>query len=333
MQYFYSYNLGYRGEAGVTTEIGSAVHGVVEALALIKKNIQEDGPNFIEHSEFGKIEYDPKTFTKPYNLSDEEVDEINKSRSAVSTYKDKPFIGYGTTRHGVELVNHLMDRAIPIWLAKFDPKPAEIRNFKNYTWMLLEKVDPRFENIVSVEFHFDVEIPYEWALKEDGSRIRFKGFIDLVCEPEPGVWVIYDWKTGQRKDWNTGEVKTYAKIKQDLQLAMYYYVLSEFFTDNQIIANLFYVRDGGIFTVTFDKNSKELVEYTVKKHIEDVRSCTNPKLLSNNQSDQKCRYFCQAFKNSRFSSEMCDCAFLKNAIAKSSLEEVEKVYRRDTFEC
>jgi hypothetical protein len=72
------------------------------------------------------------------------------------------------------------------------------RNYREFCWMLLEQYDPRFENVVDVEFKFDLPLPYEWAVGDDGEFIRILGFIDLITEPEPGVLVVTDYKTGER---------------------------------------------------------------------------------------------------------------------------------------
>ena len=92
-----------------------------------------------------------------------------------------------------------------------------------------------------------------------------------------------------RSDFVTGEDKTYSKIKRDLQLHMYYYVLAKKFPNTPITANLFYIRDGGIFTVSFDLNdNKKYVEDKLKEHFDEVRNCKIPKLLDSKRESWKC---------------------------------------------
>jgi hypothetical protein len=62
---------------------------------------------------------------------------------------------------------------------------------------------------------------------------------------------------------------------------MYCYVLQTLFPDKIIIANLFFIRDGGVFSVTFDPADNAVaVNEIVKAHIEKIRNCEEPSLLS-----------------------------------------------------
>jgi hypothetical protein len=357
LRYFYEYILKHRGEGGVKTVIGSAVHCVAETVARIKKNIQESGPNYVVMDDIGRVDYDPATWMTPRTLTDLEVDAINKNRKNKSTFKDQMLLPYGAIREGETLIEELIQRAYEhfelerlIAEAKEKGKKDPFqRNYIEFCWMLFEQYDPRKQNVVDVEFKFDLPIPHEWAIGDDGKPIRILGFIDLVTQPEPGILVITDYKTGERNKFPGFQEKTYADIKKDLQLSMYCYVLQTLFPDQTIIANLFYVRDGGVFSVTFDVDDNvKNVEETVKEHIDKIRSCEQPSLLSpimgtapqsvidkfkypdtlNGTINSACMYLCPAFKNRQFSTD-CDCKFLNSKIAEIGLEEVQKLYSKE----
>lgn len=360
LRYFYEYILKYRGEGNVKTVMGSAVHCVAETLGRIKKSIQEDGEHFVEMDDIGRVEYDPETWLTERTLSDLEVDTVNKNRKNKSIFKDQVKLKYGAVRCGEELVESLIQRAFEHYelerlieeaKAAGKKEPFE-RNYVEFCWMLLEQYDPRFENVVDIEFEFDLPIPHEWAKIENGEYVRLKGFIDLVTEPEPGVLVVTDYKTGARSKFPSFDTKTYADIKKDLQLSMYCHVLQTLFPDKVIIANLFFIRDGGVFSVTFDADKNAInVNETVEAHLNKIRSCEQPSLLSpvmatasqeeierfeykdtrNGTVSSACMYLCPAFKAKTFGTD-CDCKFLNSKIAELGLEEVEKVYSKKNFE-
>lgn len=476
MQYFYQYNLGYRGEGSLKTDIGSAIHYVAESLALLKK-AQQNGETKAVHDQLGDLEI-TDDWNTPRVLSDEEIDAINKSMINKGTYKDQFKFPYGSVRKGERFVNELLDRAQKICLDKYEPKPADLRDYRNYMWILLHQLDPRDQNVIDVEYEFDLPITEEWARIGD-DYIRIKGFIDLITE-EDGIYMIYDykglpvdtpiptlngWKTmgdlcvgdiifdkdgkqtkvtnkssrkfkkcykitfddgthvtadyehmwvlhsgvesqtevleigdkisvaksldltngqidinrdmvepaktgertiisivevgeletqcitvdsptstylcteylipthnsGQRKDWITGQDKTFAKIKKDMQLAMYYYVMKSLNPNKEILCNIFYIRDGGIFTVAFDHTNEEYVMENIKNHVLEVKAQTQPRLMDPTRQNFKCKNFCPAYKNSRF-SDVCDCQFLSSKIAEIGIDEVQDKYNRKVFE-
>jgi RecB family exonuclease len=361
LRYFYEYILKYRGEGGVKTVMGSAIHCVAESLARVKLNIQNGSTDFfIEMDDIGRVDYNPETWMTPRTLSDIEVDTINKNRKNKSNFKDQNKIEYGAVRHGEALVEELIERAfqhyeLPRLIAEAKEKgkkdPFE-RNYREYSWMLFEQFDPRVQNVVDVEFDFELPLPYEWAKDENGDYIKLKGFIDLITEPEPGVLVITDYKTGERVNFPSFETKTYRDIKKDLQLSMYCHALQTLFPDKMIIANLFFVRDGGVFSVTFDANENAVnVNQIVEEHLEKVRGCVTPTLLSpviatasqetidnfqfkdtrNGTISSACMYLCPAFKSKQFGSD-CDCKFLSSKIAEIGMDAVEEQYKKGNFE-
>ena len=75
---------------------------------------------------------------------------------------------------------------------------------------------------------------------------------------DDGVIEVIDWKTGRRLNWATGEEKTYEKLLEDPQLLLYNYAISKLFPEyEQAIMTIYYIRDGGPFSMCFDKPDRE----------------------------------------------------------------------------
>jgi ATP-dependent helicase/DNAse subunit B len=356
LRYFIEYKLKYRDSSvNVKTVTGSAVHAVAEALARIKKNIQDGGPNFIETEDIGTIDYDPETWLTPRTLSQLEIDSINKKRTLKSTFCDQKRLKGGHIRHGEELVEEIIQRVFDHYLVepiaeayKKGKKDLFERNYREFCWMLLEEFDPRFQNVVEVEKYFDIPLPWDWAILDNGEPMRTVGYIDIITEPIPGTYVILDYKTGSRTDFVTNKLKEYSDIKNDLQLCLYSYALNNIFPDKKILCDLFFVRDGGIFTVGLDpsKNAKE-VESRLSTHVEKVKNCTNPKLMSPNilnlsqdvldnltwgdlkkkEIASMCMYMCPAFQAKDFGTD-CNCKFISNKISEIGIDEVQRLYKK-----
>lgn len=335
---FYLENiLGYRGEGGLKADIGSAVHAVMEYMALIRKAEQDQGWQndliSIDNEELGPFTCHKEEWQQFRILEEDEIAKINKGRINKSTYVDQKYLPPGTTRRAEQIIDRLSALAQAKYLDKFSPKPCDIRDYNNYIWMVLEQLDIFSVNVVAVELDFDMEIPYDWAKKPDGSYVRMKGFIDLVLENTPGVIEIFDYKTGQRKELLKDEKKTYKDIKSDLQLAMYTYVINQLYPGKTVAASLLYVRDGGLFTVCSEPHeNEEYVLYEIRRHIETVKKCEQPRLLDPNRNHFVCKYLCGASKNKRF-GDVCDCQFISSAISELGIDLVTETYNKKSFEC
>ena len=331
-KYFLEYNLGYRSDGSLKTNIGSAVHSVIECLGLMKLEIQrhkKGEPNqkyTITDDLMGTWEFTEDELYVKRMISDSEVNAINASRANKTTYIDQKKIKPGYSRRGEDLINRLAEKAKQVHLSD-NMKPAEIRDYYNFIWMTLDEFDVRDYNVIAVEQNFDLEIAEDWAKLDDGGYVRIKGFVDLIVEID-GAYHIFDWKTGQRKDFNTGKVKTLRCLKEDLQLAMYSYALSQLYPSIPIIANILYTRDGGLFTVIFDETVEKLVHHEVRKHVEAVRATEIPMLRDPKRYDYRCKNMCHFAKKNTFDDNICDCQFIASKIRELGLDQVEKEYSK-----
>lgn len=343
-QYFLTYNLGLLKKSNKKADQGSAVHKVLEWLAYMKQ-YQQDNPASASVDVDG-VSYDYKDFLTPYFLDSEEVDAINKSRKAASIYKTSPFIQYGHIRYGMDIVEHLISRACDYYGSKSDEKwaKANIRDCWNWTWMGLDYLngayDPRKRNIKAPERQFDLPIDADWALYDYGTingeeikgRFAIKGTIDLITELSPDTLEIVDWKTGQRLNWSTGEEKTYAKLCKDIQLMLYYYAASRLYPEyKNIILTIFYIRDGGPFTLSFERSDMDYVEDQLKQHFLEVQSSQLPKLCSPTQTDFKCTKLCQFYKDNWENTNQNQCRFIHEEIKKIGIDNVIEKYKNPDF--
>ena len=205
-KYFMSYVLGLPEESGKKASMGTSVHKVLECLAVIKKQIQDDDSiTFIDDEHIGRIDFIKEDLLKPTFLTCAQVDTINKSRSSKTIYKSPCLLKYNDIRYGEDLVEYIFKKAYahysqPGWTH------LDKRDCHNWTWMALEyqngNFDPRKRNIVDAEPHFDFEIPHDWAKyeytlpngEEISGNLAIKGTIDLISEVSPGILEIIDWK-------------------------------------------------------------------------------------------------------------------------------------------
>lgn len=177
-------------------------------------------------------------------------------------------------------------------------------------------VDPRNKTIVNTEQFFDFEIQKDWS-----QGLRMKGTVDLITKLTDDIYEVIDYKTGRRLDWATGEEKTEEKLKHDPQLLIYYYALKHLYPDKNFIFSLFFINDGGLFSVYFDDNSYHEAEEMIKRRYLEIDSTSEPKLLSNDQSHWKCQRLCHFSKEKYKDTDMSICEFMKHSVRAIGLEK------------
>mgnify|MGYP001226067038 FL=1 len=153
--------------------------------------------------------------------------------------------------------------------------------------------EQRERKIVAAEPQFDIPIEEDWAKfdhvtpdgKKEKLQLAIKGTIDLVTEVDDGVIEVIDWKTGRRLNWATGEEKTYEKLLVDPQLLLYNYAISKLFSDyKQAIMSIFYIRDGGPFSMCFDESDQANFLSMLEKRFKQIKRNDFPKPISKNRS-------------------------------------------------
>jgi hypothetical protein len=183
--------------------------------------------------------------------------------------------------------------------------------------------DPRKLDIVDVERPFDFEIKKEWAKLPNGQYLRLKGTVDLIIKQSDKLYEVVDWKTGQRKNWGTGAEKTLEIIQKDPQLCIYYMaLLHEYGSDKDYMATIHYIRDGGPFTITFDKSSLSHIISLLKDRYNDMSNCYYPELKGHGKH-WFCTKICQ-YSKVMHESGMSICSYINKLIIIDGIDEVIK---------
>ena len=303
-QYYINYVLGHPSLSGKKAEMGTIVHKVMECLARSKYAVQNKKKSFTDES-LGRIR-----LTKDIMLSENFVNKLTEK--SIKFYTDRS--------------SHSFTR-------------GDLSNCSKWVWLALEynngQFDPRKRKIVAAEPHFDIEIKEPWAEYSyelpNGDKISgnlaIKGTIDLVTESSKDVIEVIDWKTGRRIDWATGQEKDYEKLSKDPQLLLYSYAISKLFPEySQSIMSIFYIRDGGPFSLCFDKSDRDKFLGMLKNRFQEIKANESPKMLSREQKHWKCQKLCTYYKNNWEGTNTNICKYVNEELTKKGLE-------RTTAEC
>lgn len=308
MQYFITYVLGYRSVSGKKAQLGTVVHKALEVLAACTKKLQENPKKkslFINDDAIGKVNFTPAKL---------------KTKKFVMDCLDRSYEHYTTTCE-----------------AKHKYAGADKKFCVTQTNNALDyndgQFDPRKRNIVDTEPQFDIAINEPWAKikykDKDGNlvegQLAIKGTIDLVTEIEDGIIEVVDWKTGQRKNWATGEEKTYEKLLEDPQLLLYNYAISKLYPNyKQAIMTIFYTRDGGPFSMCFDESDQKKFLGMLEKRVKQIKHNESPRLCSRNRTSFKCTRLCSFYKKNWEGTNVSICEHVEEHLIALGHDETVK---------
>jgi hypothetical protein len=313
MQYFITYVLGHQSDSGKKAELGTIVHKVMEVLAKLKKFAQ-DNPKKLKLC-----------------IQDEAVGEINIKKSELYTAK---------------FIDELLQKSYNFYTSesKNSFSKADQNDCLKLVWDTLSyndgQFDPRYRKIVAAEPHFDIPIDEDWAFYEyevNGKMIKgqlaIKGTIDLVTESSDGIIEVIDWKTGRRLDWATGEEKTYEKLCSDPQLLLYNYAISKLFPEyKQSIMSIFFIKDGGPFSMCFDKADESRFLNMLKERFKDIQKNNTPKPISEDRQGWKCTKLCHYCKNNWPGTDTNMCIHIENVLKTQGMDEAIKQCTKPGFD-
>ncbi len=313
MQYFITYVLGHQSTSGKKAQLGTIVHKVMEVLASCKKQLQENPDKkslFIVDDAIGKVNFTPKNlFTKTFvtKILDRSYEHYTSNCTHKYTGSDKKFC------------RNLTDKALEYHNGQFDPRKRDI---------------------VEAEPQFDIPIDREWAKFKykmpNGEvvegQLAIKGTIDLVTKVDDGIIEVIDWKTGQRKDWATGEEKTYAKLIEDPQLLLYNYAISQLYPNyKQAIMSIFFIRDGGPFSMCFDKEDQEKFLGMLEKRFKQIQHNEFPQPCSRDRRSFKCTKLCHFYKNNWPGTNISMCEHVEEHLKAFGHEETVEKCTKEGF--
>ena len=316
MQYFLTYVLGYQSISGKKADLGTIVHKVLECLASLKKAYQD-----INDKRQKKITIDDDAIGQISIFKNELY-----SESLVSTLLYKSFDFYTKNSH-------------------HDFTKLDKEHCYSLVWTTLNfnagQFDPRNRNIVAAEPHFDIPIEEEWAKytyelpngKTVNGQLAIKGTIDLVTQTDEKVIEVIDWKTGRRLDWATGEEKTYAKLCSDPQLLLYNYAISKLFPDyEQAIMSIFFIKDGGPFSLCFDKSDHAKFLDMLKNRFQDIQANNRPQPISQDRNNWKCTKLCHFCKNNWPNTNENMCIYIEKYLKEHGMQKTIADCTRSGFD-
>lgn len=298
MQYFITYGLGWQAPANKRANLGTITHKVLELLANFKLQIQNENKKSysFEDSEVGKFNFTNKTL-----MSDELVEEL-LIRCFTHYTINTPDIEYQPQKD-------------------FDFCKDMVYNCLNHN---NGQFDPRLMNILQPEKSFDMEISEPWAYMDyEGERkqLRIKGTMDLIVKSDSETLEYVDYKTGARKNWSTGEEKTYEKLHDDIQLLLYFYALRKLYPEyKHIIMTIFFLRDGGPFSLCFDEHDEKKFLDMLKAKFFEIKNCKYPKPVNKWRSLFKCKKLCHYYKTNWPGTDQTMCHHVEDQIKLYGIE-------------
>ncbi len=302
-QYFLDYVLGIKQEPNKKTIVGSMAHRVFEIL--------------------GKA----KLYTK-YNdelIGEVDVNNLNYENIINSCY------------------NHFVER-----YPKLEFNNTDIKLYRQSIDTVLADVNfnPLNRKIVSVEEKFDFSLKKPWAkyrytkeetpegIGEIEGYLSLKGTIDLVTEIDKNTIEIIDWKTGKRFDWGKKVVKDYTYLLQDKQLMLYYYAANLLYPNiENIIFTIYFINDGGPYTVPFSKTDLMKTEGLLRETYQKIKSTLEPEL----HKSWHCSKFCffgkhNIHRQKTNKSDETICQIIHDEIKLKGMNQVVNDYTLNDFD-
>lgn len=131
--------------------------------------------------------------------------------------------------------------------------------------------------------------------------------------------------TGQRKDWSTGKQKDLHYLQtKDFQLMFYYYALKHLYPEKEILLTIFFIRDGGPFTVTYSDSDLVGIERKIKSRFNQIKHCVRPKMVHPRQKDFKCTKLCHFYKNNWPGTKKNICQYVSDKIDTVGIDETTR---------
>ena len=193
------------------------------------------------------------------------------------------------------LLKIIWDRNLRVNPQNFDFTKADFKFCKNcIDTVLKSRYNPLKANILAVEKQFEID------LNDKGfgnPPCKLRGTVDLITEEDSETLHIVDYKSGECKDWITGQPKKLEDFEKDIQVLVYNLALSVLYPQYKYrLFTIYYIRDGGPFTVSFGPESIPKTINMLRKYYKTILGENNPKRLkddaSRNGDKWKCKYVC-----------------------------------------
>lgn len=302
MRYFFEYVLGLKSPTGKKACLGTIFHKTMEVRSLTKKAMQENKTSFTDDN-FGEL-------TIAQGLNFEYIHDLS-----FNFYKKaEPKLIFDDSDY----------KTVLKWITN------TLSKYPDY--------DPINLDIVEAELFFDIPIDRPWAYYDTNiggqqikGQLHIKGTMDTVVRLSDNVYELVDYKTGAyRKDFATGEEKDLEYLKNDVQLLLYLIALKETYPDKHFILSLFYINNGGIFSVAADDEMLDRAWKMLEKTYKSIIKNNCPSQLDKDHKDFRCRLLCPFSKKMKdqnqvivdcddATAEMSVCNYFKQQISKKGL--------------
>lgn len=313
-QFFFEYVLGWRSPSGFKAVKGTIMHKVLEVLAVIKK-AQQDNLQVVNDDEI---------------LGEIDVNNYNLNTIIEKVYK---YYSEANKQH--------------VWAAK------DYKECYNWVYKAIEfnngMFDPRNCKILQPEQRFDLVIEKPWAKYEydiDGKKfdgyLGLKGTIDLITEVDSKTVEVVDYKSGKRLDWATGQEKTQEKLEKDAQLRIYHYAVKKLYPHlDTVIFTIYFVNDGGPFSMVFHDSDLIETENMLRQKFEIIKNTRKPKLNRSWMCSKLCHFGKTTFQDSHIQSieeyrdgqvcqpgsSMTKCEQVKHDLELYGIDAIMKTYQ------
>lgn len=295
MRYTFEYLFGFPGKSGAKALKGTIFHKAQELRAQASKALRANQDRFIDDN-FGEVLCaDATNIDWAHNAAFEYY--VAKNQDLGLTAKDF----------------------------------KETRGWITDTLEKYPEYDPMNLDIVQTEQFFDIEIDKPWskftgALKtgEVSGNLRIKGTMDLVIRHDEDTYELLDYKTGAyRSDFATGEEKTLSYLENDIQLLLYLIALDHIFPNKHWILTLFYIRNGGLFSVMGDSDMMERAWTMLEKMFKEISACESPTQFDPYNKDWRCKHLCPFSKVESHTRGQTVCQYYKQKIDRKGLDAVQ----------
>jgi hypothetical protein len=297
LQTLLTYVFGMDNKAGAAASGGTCVHKMFELRALASIN-EKRGVYEFEYDDWGIIKTE---WAKDF---DQTIDKVYSNQQKVDSH------------------------------VKWDKMPkSKVLEWAKKTISDCPKYDPVNLNIVQVEQYFDIEIKEDWAKYKEvvngktyEGYMRIKGTIDCIIDLGNDVYECYDLKSGKRACFATGEEKTLDYLSKDHQLLFYLYALKQIYPDKHFIMSLYFINDGGIYSVVGDDKMFDKAKNMIKENYQKITTCKAPTVLDKYRGDFRCKYCCAYSKPASFTGDLSVCEFMQKEIKKEGMKKTIDKY-------
>ena len=114
---------------------------------------------------------------------------------------------------------------------------------------------------------------------------------------------------------------------------LYHYAISKLFTEYEdAIMSIYFIRDGGPFSICFEESDRQKFLGMLKDRFEEIKKTTKPRLPSKNQSHWKCQKLCDFCKKDWPGTNDSMCRYVSNHLEQFGMLDTIQECTREGFD-